>query len=143
MQSDIIKNTNKNPNFDKPLIFLDVMLPKEELYMPPMNMRVRDHRQFGRKPTVGLYILKTMDKYRYPPLTEDHDPLADMPSNEKLKNLLLLEVYVIVDWFFLPGLSDPAVGPHDTVIEMPSDQETGRKKKVGLKINNWSRFVLY
>lgn len=97
VQSDIIKNTNKNPNFDKPLIFLDVMLPKEELYMPPMNMRVRDHRQFGRKPTVGLYILKTMDKYRYPPLTEDHDPLADMPSNEKLKNLLLLEMYVIVD----------------------------------------------
>lgn len=56
------------------------MLPKEELYMPPMNMRVRDHRQFGRKPTVGLYILKTMDKYRFAPLTDDHDPLADMPS---------------------------------------------------------------
>lgn len=40
------------------------MLPREELYMPPMNIRVRDHRQFGRKPTVGIHVLKSLEDYR-------------------------------------------------------------------------------
>ena len=44
------------------------MLPKEELYMPPVNVRVRDHRQFGRKPTVGIHVLKSLEKYRCDPV---------------------------------------------------------------------------
>ena len=44
------------------------MLPKEELYMPPMNIRVRDNRQFGRKPTVGIGLLKSLEEYRVEPL---------------------------------------------------------------------------
>ena len=44
------------------------MLPKEELYMPPMNIRVRDHRQFGRKPLVGLNVLKSTEEYVVDPL---------------------------------------------------------------------------
>lgn len=35
--------------------------------MPPMNVKVRDHRQFGRKPTVGIHILKTMEPFRCSP----------------------------------------------------------------------------
>jgi hypothetical protein len=47
------------------------MLPKEELYMPPMNIRVRDHRQFGRKPLVGNHCLKSMEKFRVEPRIQE------------------------------------------------------------------------
>lgn len=67
-ESTTIKNTNRNPNFTINHIFFDVMLPKEELYMPPVNIRVRDHRQFGRKPTVGIHILRSLEKYRCDPI---------------------------------------------------------------------------
>ena len=46
------------------------MLPKEELYMPPVNIRVRDHRQFGRRPTVGLHVLKSLEKFRIDPVMQ-------------------------------------------------------------------------
>jgi len=63
VQSPIIKNTKKNPNFSQALLFVDTMLPKEEYFMPPVNLRVRDHRAFGRKPTVGMHVIKSLEKY--------------------------------------------------------------------------------
>jgi hypothetical protein len=51
------------------------MLPREELYMPPMNIRVRDHRQFGRKPTVGIHVLKSLEEYRC--VSVKQEPEAD------------------------------------------------------------------
>ena len=60
------------------------MLPKEELYMPPMNIRVRDNRQFGRKPMVGISVLKSLEDYRLEPLPplEDTGDGLDIPSKE-------------------------------------------------------------
>ena len=43
------------------------MLPKEELYTPPLNIRVRDNRQFGRKPMVGVHIVKSLEQFRCEP----------------------------------------------------------------------------
>ncbi|PAA77701.1 hypothetical protein BOX15_Mlig001839g4 [Macrostomum lignano] len=91
--SDVIKNTKRNPNFQQPLLFMDVMLPKETLYLPPMNIRVRDHRQFGRKPMVGLHVIKCLDEYRTEPLSEEFDAISNFPallnahSNERPVNL--------------------------------------------------------
>jgi len=68
LETKMIKNTKNNPNFPENHIFFDVMLPKEELYMPPVNVRVRDHRQFGRRPTVGLHVLKSLEKFRCNPV---------------------------------------------------------------------------
>ena len=57
------------------------MLPKEELYTPPLNIRVRDNRQFGRKPMVGVHVLKSLEKFRCQPLAiEGEDSSVDMPS---------------------------------------------------------------
>lgn len=67
IESTIIKNAKKTPNFDKPLLFLDVLLPKEDLYTPPMNIKVRDHRSFGRKPIVGYHIIKSLETFRCDP----------------------------------------------------------------------------
>ncbi|CAF0920234.1 unnamed protein product [Rotaria sordida] len=65
--STIIKNAKKTPNFDKPLLFLDVMLPKDDLYAPTMNIKVKDHRSFGRKPIVGFHIIKSLELFRCDP----------------------------------------------------------------------------
>jgi hypothetical protein len=43
------------------------MLPKEDLYAPPMNIKVKDHRSFGRKPVVGFHIIKSLEQFRCDP----------------------------------------------------------------------------
>lgn len=40
------------------------MLPKEELYIPPMNVNILDHRHFGRKPIVGVHVIKSLSRFR-------------------------------------------------------------------------------
>lgn len=40
------------------------MIPKEEIYIPPMNVKVLDHRHFGRKPIVGVHVIKSLSKFR-------------------------------------------------------------------------------
>ncbi|CAD5119914.1 DgyrCDS8495 [Dimorphilus gyrociliatus] len=63
-KSPVIKNIKKNPNFQECTIFFDIMLPKEELYLPPLNIIVRDNRQFGRKPRVGMHTVSSFEKYQ-------------------------------------------------------------------------------
>ena len=47
------------------------MLPLEELYAPPINICVRDNRQFGRKPIVGVHAVKSLQPYRRQPTATD------------------------------------------------------------------------
>lgn len=49
-------------------------LPKEELYTPPMNIKVRDNRSFGRKPVVGIHSMKSLQKFRCDPASYDDVP---------------------------------------------------------------------
>ena len=58
------------------------MLPKEELYTPPLNIRVRDNRQFGRKPMVGVHIVKSLEIFRCDPVPaiEDGGDGLDVPG---------------------------------------------------------------
>ncbi|CAF1980765.1 unnamed protein product [Rotaria magnacalcarata] len=43
------------------------MLPKEDPYAPPMNIKGKDHRSFGRKPVVGFHVIKSLEQYRCDP----------------------------------------------------------------------------
>ena len=45
-------------------------LPEDELYFPPILIRVKDNRRFGSRPTVGQYIIKKVQKYQTQPLTK-------------------------------------------------------------------------
>ncbi|XP_061186415.1 myoferlin-like isoform X3 [Saccostrea echinata] len=129
-ESSVIKNTKKNPNFNENVLFFDVMLPREELYMPPMNIRVRDHRQFGRKPTVGIHVLKSLEEYRCDPIRREQqeedegvqgglvnggrsgEHVIEMPTEEKKKETgkaLLVKAKSKLDSALLRIKPDPVV----------------------------------
>uniref|UniRef100_A0A672Q9E7 Dysferlin-like n=1 Tax=Sinocyclocheilus grahami TaxID=75366 RepID=A0A672Q9E7_SINGR len=63
VQSCVIRNAKKNLNFDVNTLFIDVRLPKEELYMPPLVIKVIDNRQFGRKPVVGQCTVHSLNEF--------------------------------------------------------------------------------
>lgn len=43
-------------------------LPIMELYMPPLNVRLLDHRTFGLKPLVGTHTIQSLKEYRRDPV---------------------------------------------------------------------------
>lgn len=45
-------------------------LPREDLYMPPIVIKVIDNRQFGRKPVVGQCTVQSLEEYRCVPEEE-------------------------------------------------------------------------
>lgn len=65
--SPIMANLRVNPNFDKPHLVFDVELPKEDLYMPPLTLRVVDHRAFGSKPVVATAVVSDLHQYTVEP----------------------------------------------------------------------------
>ncbi|XP_037400131.1 myoferlin isoform X3 [Pygocentrus nattereri] len=67
VQSAVIKNMKKNPNFSGNVLLLKVLLPKEEIYTPPIVLKVIDHRPFGRKPVVGQCTIDSLEEYRCDP----------------------------------------------------------------------------
>ncbi|KAB0380062.1 hypothetical protein FD755_007846, partial [Muntiacus reevesi] len=71
VQSCVIKNLRKNPNFDICTLFMEVMLPREELYCPPIVVKVIDNRQFGRRPVVGQCTIRSLESFLCDPYSED------------------------------------------------------------------------
>lgn len=45
-------------------------LPIEDLYMPPIVIKVIDNRQFGRKPVVGQCTIRSLEEFRCLPEAE-------------------------------------------------------------------------
>ncbi|XP_053112312.1 dysferlin isoform X2 [Hemicordylus capensis] len=71
VQSCVIKNLKKNPNFDVSVLFMEVRLPRESLYSPPITIKVIDNRPFGRKPVVGQCTIQSLEEYYCDPYQED------------------------------------------------------------------------
>ncbi|XP_037320523.2 myoferlin-like isoform X1 [Pungitius pungitius] len=67
VESAVIKNMKKSPNFPSSVLFIKVLLPKEEMYTPPIVLKVIDHRPFGRKPVVGQCTITTLQQFRCDP----------------------------------------------------------------------------
>ncbi|KAK7584153.1 hypothetical protein V9T40_005116 [Parthenolecanium corni] len=81
LYSSVIQNAKKNPNFSPQVKFLDLELPEEELYRPPLTIRAVDCRSFGRFTLVGTHMINSVQKYMYIPTTRTE--LAE----ERAKNL--------------------------------------------------------
>uniref|UniRef100_A0A673HYG0 Myoferlin-like n=1 Tax=Sinocyclocheilus rhinocerous TaxID=307959 RepID=A0A673HYG0_9TELE len=67
VQTAVIKNMKKCPNFPGNVLLLKVLLPKEEMYTPPIVLKVIDHRPFGRKPVVGQCTISSLEEFRCDP----------------------------------------------------------------------------
>ncbi|KAM8729757.1 myoferlin-like [Acanthopagrus schlegelii] len=67
VESAVIKNMKKSPNFPSSVLFIKVLLPKDEMYTPPIVLKVIDHRPFGRKPVVGQCTITTLEEFRCDP----------------------------------------------------------------------------
>uniref|UniRef100_A0A8C9XMX1 Otoferlin n=1 Tax=Sander lucioperca TaxID=283035 RepID=A0A8C9XMX1_SANLU len=65
VQSALIPNYKKNPNFSTLVKWFEVDLPENELLHPPLNIRVVDCRAFGRYTLVGSNAVTTLRKFIY------------------------------------------------------------------------------
>ncbi|XP_055909489.1 otoferlin-like isoform X1 [Eupeodes corollae] len=72
LSSNIIQNAKKNPNFPSMLKSIELELPLEETYAPPITIRCVDCRSFGRYTLVGTHQITSIHRYMYkPPPKED------------------------------------------------------------------------
>ena len=62
IQSSIINNYAKNPNFSMPIKTIDIDLPDQEVYCPPVTIRVVDCRSFGRFTLVGTHVISSIHR---------------------------------------------------------------------------------
>uniref|UniRef100_A0A663E8H8 Myoferlin n=1 Tax=Aquila chrysaetos chrysaetos TaxID=223781 RepID=A0A663E8H8_AQUCH len=113
VESVVIRNLKKTPNFPSSVLFMKVLLPKEELYSPSLVIKVIDHRPFGRKPIVGQCTIDLLESFRCDPYTtkEDIAPqlkvslLSAAPRQdtviemEDTQPLLAAQEEEIVDWW--------------------------------------------
>ncbi|KAM9837553.1 myoferlin-like [Aulostomus maculatus] len=67
IESAVIKNMKRSPNFPSSVLFIKVLLPKDEMYTPPIVLKVIDHRPFGRKPVVGQCTITSLEQFRCDP----------------------------------------------------------------------------
>ncbi|XP_062325479.1 otoferlin-like, partial [Osmerus eperlanus] len=65
VQSSLIANYRKNPNFSTLVKWFEVDLPENELLHPPLNIRVVDCRAFGRYTLVGSHAVTSLRKFIY------------------------------------------------------------------------------
>nr|XP_033809300.1 dysferlin isoform X2 [Geotrypetes seraphini] len=75
VSSCVIKNVKKNPNFDVCVLFMEVRLPTENLYTPPIIVKVIDNRQFGRKPVVGQCTIRSLEEFYCDPYGDETDSI--------------------------------------------------------------------
>ncbi|XP_021084882.1 otoferlin isoform X7 [Mesocricetus auratus] len=67
VQSSLIHNYKKSPNFNTLVKWFEVDLPENELLHPPLNIRVVDCRAFGRYTLVGSHAVSSLRRFIYRP----------------------------------------------------------------------------
>lgn len=71
LNSSVIQNAKKNPNFPMMLKYFDLELPVEEVYAPPITIRCVDCRSFGRYTLVGTHQITSIHKYIHRPVPKE------------------------------------------------------------------------
>lgn len=113
--SKTIQNTKKTPNFAEPVLERKILnLPVEDVYSPPINIRVRDNRTFGRKPLVGIHSVKHLSTFK-----------CKLPSSLKQDDSEVDEVLVDLTYSAPP---EKKIWPEGCdVVDAPPPE--GKKKK--------------
>ncbi|CAH0716714.1 unnamed protein product, partial [Brenthis ino] len=96
--SSVIQNAKRNPNFGNPVKFVDVELPDQDLYRPPLTIRVVDCRSFGRITLVGTHTINSIHKYIYTPMSRREKEIEDRKKSLiQLQNVDLRSNCIIQD----------------------------------------------
>ncbi|XP_071371948.1 myoferlin isoform X1 [Centroberyx affinis] len=101
IQTAVIRNFKKNPNFPGSVLLLKVLLPKEEMYTPPIVLKVIDHRPFGRKPVVGQCTIDCLEEFRCDPYRLN----SEMVMSAKVAMIAAAQGDVVIDIEERPILS--------------------------------------
>lgn len=86
LYSTVIQNAKRNPNFTSPIKYIDVELPDQDLYRPPLTIRALDCRSFGRITLVGTHMINSIHKYIYTPMSK-----REREIEERKKSLIQLQ----------------------------------------------------
>ncbi|XP_052746509.1 otoferlin [Bicyclus anynana] len=86
MSSTVIQSVRSNPNFPCPVKFIDVELPDQDLFRPPMAIRAVESRTFGRMTLVGTHTINSIQKYVH--AVDAHDRFKNDLTSERVKQAL-------------------------------------------------------
>nr|XP_026691585.1 myoferlin isoform X3 [Ciona intestinalis] len=92
IRTKIIKSLKKNPNFSDPIYYIEANLPVDDLYFPPIVIRVKDNRKFGRRPTVGQHIITNSLNYRIKPGAEEPPPDEGYEETDAATSDIAIEI---------------------------------------------------
>nr|XP_033504492.1 otoferlin isoform X13 [Epinephelus lanceolatus] len=111
VQSVLIQNYKKNPNFSTLVKWFEVDLPENELLHPPLNIRVVDCRAFGRYILVGSHAVTSLRRFIY-------------SAPDKTSNNWATAGDIIVNMD-----AEPPVRKMDTVVKLDATEEECDKEK--------------
>uniref|UniRef100_A0A673HFN2 Otoferlin-like n=1 Tax=Sinocyclocheilus rhinocerous TaxID=307959 RepID=A0A673HFN2_9TELE len=124
IQSALIQNYKKNPNFSTLVKWFEVDLPENELLHPPLNIRVVDCRAFGRYTLVGSNAVTSLRKFIYRPSDKS-------VSNWSAMGVTTNIVFSSAEEVVIHTVPEPAVKKTETVVKLdsPDDEKGGKGKK--------------
>uniref|UniRef100_A0A3Q3RF31 Otoferlin-like n=1 Tax=Mastacembelus armatus TaxID=205130 RepID=A0A3Q3RF31_9TELE len=133
VQSALIPNYRKNPNFSTLVKWFEVDLPENELLHPPLNIRVVDCRAFGRFTLVGSTAVTSMRKFIYRPTDKQANNWSTTGTVDTVHVLMSLSSLHFSEEIIVVNMeSEPAFKKMDTVVKLDSDDDKdgkGKKKK--------------
>uniref|UniRef100_A0A672ZSN8 Otoferlin b n=1 Tax=Sphaeramia orbicularis TaxID=375764 RepID=A0A672ZSN8_9TELE len=126
VQSALIPNYRKNPNFSTLVKWFEVDLPENELLHPPLNIRVVDCRAFGRYTLVGSHAVTTLRKFIYRPSDKQANNFSTtgMDKHEQTHFPLLL----LLPCTFC-HITHPTTLRKYYDLSLTKDDDKGKKKK--------------
>ncbi|XP_061563485.1 otoferlin isoform X5 [Cololabis saira] len=131
VQSTLIQNYKKNPNFSTLVKWFEVDLPENELLHPPLNIRVVDCRAFGRYILVGSHAVSSLRRFIYSPPDKTSNNWAS--AGDIIVNLDADPTIRKMDTFVkLDATSDAVVKVDMTEEESDKEKKKKKKKKKGV-----------
>ncbi|XP_073418084.1 otoferlin isoform X12 [Dendrobates tinctorius] len=111
VQSALIQNYKKNPNFSTLVKWFEVDLPENELLHPPLNIRVVDCRAFGRYTLVGSHAVSSLRKFIYRP-----------PDKKSQQWMATGEIVISME-------PEVPIKKMETMVKLEANEEEKKKKK--------------
>uniref|UniRef100_H2Z7H9 C2 domain-containing protein n=1 Tax=Ciona savignyi TaxID=51511 RepID=H2Z7H9_CIOSA len=143
LRTKIIKNLKKQPNFTEPLYYIEANLPVDDLYFPPIVIRVKDNRKFGSRPTVGQHIITKSIQYRIKPPSLNLKSTWQLLHHVVQTNIMSLRLMVLIRkcQYFLNLFAEETKVSTDLAIEVEPPAKPGLKLQIREEeLDWWSKF---